>query len=108
MSVSPRFVDETQSGIIGSTSAPLLLDVQNVSKMYHLWESPRARLIYGLWSQVPRWAPPPLQRLAQKEKARLGRDFYALQNVSYQLGKVESLAILGRNGSGKSTLLQII
>jgi lipopolysaccharide transport system ATP-binding protein len=86
----------------------LLLDVQNASKKYHLWESPRARLIYGVWSQVPRWAPPRLQKIAQKEKARLGRDFYALQNVSLQLRRGESIAILGRNGSGKSTLLQII
>jgi lipopolysaccharide transport system ATP-binding protein len=108
MSVSPHFIDQTQNGTEDSASAPLLLDVRNVSKMYHLWESPRARLIYGIWSQVPRWAPQRLRRIAEKEKTRIGRDFFALQNVSLQLRRGESVVILGRNGSGKSTLLQII
>jgi lipopolysaccharide transport system ATP-binding protein len=108
MSVSPQFIDEIGSETKDPGSAPLLLEVQNVSKVYHLWESPRARLTYGLWSQVPPGAPSFLQKLAQREKARLGRDFYALHEVSFQLRQGDSVAILGRNGSGKSTLLQIV
>src|SRR4029077_14619988 len=108
MSVSPAPIAEIQNETADTSGSPLLLDVQNVSKMYHLWESPRARLIYGLWSQVPAWAPHRLRTTAEAQKARLGRNFYALHDFSLQLRRGESVAILGRNGSGKSTLLQII
>jgi lipopolysaccharide transport system ATP-binding protein len=108
MSVSPAPVAEIQNETANTSGSRLLLDVQNVSKMYHLWESPRARLVYGLWSQVPAWAPRGLRRTAEAQKAKLGRNFYALHDISLRLHRGESVAILGRNGSGKSTLLQII
>ncbi|MFN7021100.1 MAG: ABC transporter ATP-binding protein [Phycisphaerales bacterium] len=51
----------------------------------------------------------PTQRLRQAVTGRkCGRDFWALQDVTFDVMPGESLGIIGRNGSGKSTLMQII
>lgn len=70
----------------------ILIDVDNVSKCYHLYQRPQDRL----WQSFLRG------------RKKFYREFWALLNVSLQVRRREAVAIIGRNGAGKSTLLQLI
>ncbi|WP_207865506.1 ABC transporter ATP-binding protein [Pseudomonas sp. 58(2021)] len=73
-------------------SSEIAINLQNVSKCYHIYDKPRDRL---------------LQMFAGQRK-QYYREFWALKNVSFDIKKGETVGIVGRNGSGKSTLLQVI
>lgn len=68
------------------------IEVKNVSKIYKLYNRPSDRLVdtFGL---------PGRKKL---------KEHRALNNVSFQVKKGETLGIIGTNGSGKSTILKII
>lgn len=74
--------------------------VQNLSKQYPIYENPRDRL--------KQFILPRLRRLAGSSQKQYYREFWALQDISFEVKKGETVGIIGRNGSGKSTLLQII
>jgi homopolymeric O-antigen transport system ATP-binding protein len=69
------------------------ISVRSVGKMYRIYERPQDRLKLMFFRRFGRV---------------YGREFWALRDVSFELGKGDALGIVGRNGSGKSTLLQII
>lgn len=69
----------------------ITISLTNVSKVFKRYHHPVDRLKELL--------------LPGKQKAE---EFWALQNVSLDVARGETVGIIGRNGSGKSTLLQII
>lgn len=70
----------------------IAIKVQNLTKTYKLYAKPIDRLKESLH---------PL-------KKKYHKDFYALNDVSFEIKKGETVGIIGKNGSGKSTLLKII
>jgi len=88
----------------------IAISVQNVGKMFRIWDNPAGRLWAAGWEWLASQAGAgtSLQKALQARAARHYRDFWALRDVSLEIKKGDALGIVGRNGSGKSTLLQII
>jgi len=70
--------------------AKTVIKFENVTKIYKLFKSDKKRLLSIFFKKVK-----------YKEKK-------AVNNVSFEIKKGESVAIFGRNGAGKSTILKII
>src|SRR5438128_9445469 len=70
----------------------LALRVDDVSKQYRTYARPGDRLKESL----------------TRGRLRRHKEFWALQNISFEIEKGSTVSIVGPNGCGKSTLLQII
>ncbi len=81
--------------------------VRNVSKVYPIHRSGLSLAKSQLHNIVPR-PPGRVRNFVDSILGHEGDEFVALQDVSFEVQRGESVGIIGRNGSGKSTLLQII
>lgn len=73
-------------------SSDIAVEVIGLSKVYSIYESPAHRL----WQMLFRGY------------RNFFREHVVLRDISFKVGRGETVAIIGRNGSGKSTLLQIL
>lgn len=69
-----------------------VVSVKNLTKIYQLYNKPIDRL----------------KEAINPFRKNYHRDFYALNDISFDVEKGESFGIIGVNGSGKSTLLKIL
>jgi len=70
----------------------IAISIQNLTKIYHLYDKPQDRLKEAL----------------NPFKKSYHHDFYAMNDVSFEIKKGETVGIVGKNGAGKSTLLKMI
>lgn len=70
----------------------IAIKVENVSKVYKLYNAPIDRMKEAL----------------NPFKKNYHKEFYALNDVSFEIKKGEIVGVIGKNGSGKSTILKII
>lgn len=70
----------------------VVIHADNLTKIYKIYGKPSDRL----------------KETFSRNKTKYYKEFYALNDVSFEIVEGETVGIIGRNGSGKSTLLKIL
>lgn len=82
----------SDSDNLNSDGGAVVISANNLGKAYHIFKKPADRL----------------KQMLFRGRRTFYEEYWALQNVSFEIRRGESIGIVGRNGAGKSTLLQMI
>ena len=82
------------------SSSYIAISATNLSKRYDIYDRPSDRLRQFLLPKILNFFRLPI--------GQYSKDFWAINEISFEINKGETVGIIGKNGSGKSTLLQII
>ncbi|OBU42446.1 ABC transporter ATP-binding protein [Photobacterium damselae] len=75
----------------------IAIKIDSLSKCFFTYKEPIDRLKQFI-----------IPKLGFSKEKKYYQEFWAVNNISLEINKGETVAIIGRNGSGKSTLLQMI
>ena len=86
-------------------TSEVAIRVIGVSKCYAVYDKPLDRLMQAIVGRMHALTKPLFPARAPKAYYH---EFWALRDISFSVGRGETVGVMGRNGAGKSTLLQIL